>query len=173
VPGVEVEIRGVDGVAASAGDRGEIYVRGEQVAGEYLGRSVLTDDGWFPTNDTGYFDAAGFLYLEGRLDDVIVRGGENLSPGEIEDVLMAHEAVVEAGVVGVPNEQWGEAVVAVVVLATGTPTSEDELKGWVRERLRSTKTPAHIEFWDELPYSETGKLLRRVLRSELAQRLNG
>ena len=169
MPGLEVEIRGVDGVAVSAGDRGEIYVRGEQVAGEYLGRTALTDDGWFPTNDAGYFDDAGFLYLEGRLDDVIVRGGENLSPGEIEDVLMAHAAVVEAGVVGVPNQEWGETVVAAVVLATGAHVEEEELRTWVRERLRSTKTPESIEFRAELPYSETGKLLRRVLRSELAE----
>ena len=169
VPGLEVEIRGGDGIAVSAGDRGEIYVRGEQVAGEYLGRSALTDDGWFPTKDAGYFDEAGFLYLEGRLDDVIVRGGENLSPGEIEDALMAHEAVVEAGVVGVPNQEWGETVVAAVVLATGAHVEEEELRTWVRERLRSTKTPESIEFRDELPYSETGKLLRRVLRSELAE----
>jgi acyl-CoA synthetase (AMP-forming)/AMP-acid ligase II len=170
VPGLEVEIRGVDGIAVAAGDRGEIYVRGEQVAGEYIGRSSLTDDGWFPTNDAGYFDDAGFLYLEGRLDDVIVRGAENLSPVEIEDVLMAHEAVIDAGVVGVPNQEWGEAVVAAVVLAAGARADEDELRTWVRERLRSTKTPEHIEFRDELPYGETGKLLRRILRSELAIR---
>jgi acyl-coenzyme A synthetase/AMP-(fatty) acid ligase len=89
---------------------------------------------------------------------------------EIEDVLMAHEAVVDAGVVGVPNQEWGEAVVAAVVLAAGARADEDELRTWVRERLRSTKTPEHIEFRDELPYGETGKLLRRILRSELAIR---
>jgi acyl-CoA synthetase (AMP-forming)/AMP-acid ligase II len=170
VPGLEVEIRGVDGAAVSAGDRGEICVRGEQVAGEYLGLSLLSDDGWFATNDAGHFDEAGFLYLEGRLDDVIVRGAENLSPGEIEDALMAHAAVAEAGVVGVPDQEWGECVVAAVVLVTGSQADEAELMTWVRGRLRSTKTPEYIEFRDELPYSETGKLLRRVLRTELAAR---
>jgi fatty-acyl-CoA synthase len=170
VPGLEVEVRGAGGTAVGADRRGEIYVRGEQVAGEYLGRSLLTDDGWFPTRDAGYFDAAGFLYLEGRLDDVIVRGAENLSPGEIEDVLVAHEGVVEAAVVGVPDQEWGESVVAAVVRATGSRATEAELMTWVRERLRSTKTPEYIEFRDELPYSETGKLLRRVLRSELSAR---
>ena len=150
-----------------SGERGEIYVRGEQVAGEYLGRSVLTDDGWFPTNDAGYLDEDGFLFLEGRLDDVIVRGAENLSPGEIEDTLLSHPAVAEAAVIGVPDAEWGEAVAAAVVLEPGTEVSEDELKQWVRERLRSTKTPEHIQFRDDMPYNETGKLLRRVLREEL------
>ena len=80
LPSIELEIRGPDGEVLATGERGEIYVRGEQVAGEYMGRSVLTDEGWFPTNDAGYLDQDGFLYLDGRLDDVIVRGAENLSP---------------------------------------------------------------------------------------------
>src|SRR4029079_11060534 len=77
LPSIEVEIRGADGTVVPPGERGEIYVRGEQVAGEYLGREMLTADGWFPTNDAGFLDSDGFLYLDGRLDDVIVRGGEN------------------------------------------------------------------------------------------------
>jgi acyl-CoA synthetase (AMP-forming)/AMP-acid ligase II len=165
---VELEIRGPDGEVLPPGGRGEIYVRGEQVAGEYLGRSVLTDDGWFPTNDAGYLDEHGFLYLEGRLDDVIVRGAENLSPGEIEDTLLAHPAVAEAAVVGIPDPEWGEAVAAAVILADGAEASEAELQQWVRDRLRSTKTPTCIQFRQEMPYNETGKLLRRVLREELA-----
>ncbi|MFV0306505.1 MAG: class I adenylate-forming enzyme family protein [Desertimonas sp.] len=168
VPTVELEIRGDDGAAAGVGERGEIYVRGDQIAGEYLGRSLLTDDGWFPTNDAGYVDAEGYLYLDGRLDDVIVRGAENLSPGEIEDVLIAHPAVAEAAVVGVPDATWGEKVVAAVVLADGAGADEAELQDWVRTRLRSTKTPERIDMRAELPHNETGKLLRRVLKQELA-----
>lgn len=168
LPTLELEIRDADGNVLPAGERGEIFVRGEQVAGEYLGRSVLTDDGWFPTNDLGHLDEDGFLYLDGRLDDVIVRGAENLSPGEIEETLMAHPAVVDACVVGVPDTEWGEAVAAAVVL--GDEATEDELKDWVRERLRSTKTPEVIAVRDELPYNETGKLLRRVVRDELGAR---
>ena len=170
LPTIELEIRGSDGEPLATGERGEICVRGEQVAGEYLGRCLLTEDGWFPTNDAGYLDEHGFLYLDGRLDDVIVRGAENLSPGEIEDTLLTNPGVAEAAVVGVPDEEWGEAVAAAVVLAPGAQITEDELKDWVRERLRSTKTPAVIEFRTELPYNETGKLLRRVLREELAER---
>jgi len=100
---------------------------------------------------------------------VIVRGGENLSPGEIEDALLAHPAVRDAGVVGLPDEEWGETVAAAVVLRAGGGASVAELQDWVRARLRSSRTPAVIEFRAELPYNETGKLLRRVLRTELGQ----
>ena len=170
LPTVELEIRGPDGAAAPIGERGEIYVRGEQIAGEYLSGSVLVEGGWFPTNDAGYLDADGFLYLDGRLDDVIVRGGENLSPGEIEETLLSHPAVAEAAVVGVPDPEWGEGVGAVVVLRRGGAATGEELQAWVGERLRSTKAPQVVEFRDALPYTETGKLLRRVLRDELRRR---
>lgn len=167
LPSVEIEIRGPDGETLPSGGTGEIWVRGEQVAGEYLGRSALTAEGWFPTKDAGWLDAAGFLFLEGRLDDVIVRGGENLSPGEIEDTLLAHPAVADAAVVGVPDPEWGEAVAAVVVLEPGENVTEEDLQDWVRQRLRSTKTPQVIRFREEMPYNETGKLLRRVIRDDL------
>ena len=158
LPHLEVEIRD-----------GEVCVRGEQVSGEYLGKgSVLDADGWYCTNDAGRLDDDGYLYIEGRLDDVIVRGAENLSPGEIEDTLMDHPAVAEAAVVGIPSEEWGEAVAAVVVLAEGKSITEAELQDFVRDRLRSARTPERIEFRAELPYNETGKLLRRVLKAELA-----
>ncbi len=169
LPSLEVMIRGEDGAPVAPGERGEICVRGEQVSGEYLGRgSLLSDEGWFATRDGGSMDEEGYLYLEGRVDDVIVRGGENLSPGEIEDVLLAHEAVSDAAVVGVADEQWGEAVAAAVVLKNGASASVEELKQWVKERLRSSRVPQRIEFRAVLPYNETGKLLRRQVRAELA-----
>ncbi len=167
LPSVAVEIRDPFGHAVAPGVAGEIWVRGEQVAGEYLGRPDSLQDGWFPTRDAGMLDDDGYLYLEGRLDDVIVRGAENLSPGEIEEVLVSHPAVAEAAVVGVPDTEWGEKPVAAVVLAEGCNVTAEELQGWVRERLRSSKTPDHIDFRQSLPHNETGKLLRRVLRSEL------
>ncbi len=141
LPSVELEIRGPDGDVLAAGDRGEIYVRGEQVAGEYLGRSVLTDEGWFPTNDAGYLDEEGFLYLDGRLDDVIVRGAENLSPGEIEDTLIEHPSVAEAAVVGIPDQEWGEAVAAAVVLKDQADVTEEELQAFVREPVCARPRP--------------------------------
>jgi len=168
LPTVEVEIRDEEGHQVEAGTSGEIWVRGEQVSGEYLGRESKIADGWFPTHDGGSFDEDGYLYVEGRIDDIIVRGGENISPGEIELVLMDHPAIDDAAAIGTPDEQWGEAVAAVVVCRKGETVSIDQLSSYVRERLRSSRTPDRIEFRDELPYNETGKLLRRVLRQELA-----
>lgn len=168
VPGVTVTIRGPSGEELGAGAEGEVWVRGEQVAGEYLGSSDGDDGGWFHTRDGGLIDHDGYLYLTGRLDDVIVRGGENISPGEVESVLAEHPAVDQVAVVGVPDVEWGEQVAAAVVLHVGSVVSEDELRTWVRDRLRSSRTPAHVEFRSDLPFNETGKLLRRVLKEELA-----
>jgi acyl-CoA synthetase (AMP-forming)/AMP-acid ligase II len=168
LPALEVEVRDIDDAILPAGQKGEIWVRGEQVAGEYVGNNVLTEDGWFRTRDAGWFDEHGFLYVDGRLDDVIVRGAENISPGEIEEVLMLHTAVAEAAVIGIPDAEWGEAVAAVVVLHPNGDVTEADLQVWVKERLRSTKMPGVVAFRDELPYSPTGKLLRRVLRDELS-----
>lgn len=168
LPGVEIEIRDAEGKALGSEQRGEIYVRGEQVSGEYIGRGSILEDGWFPTRDGGFLDREGYLFIDGRTDDVIVRGGENMSPGEIEDVLLEHEAVADAAVVGVPDVQWGEAVAAAVVLKPGKRASVEDLRSWVKRHLRSSRVPQQVEFRDELPYNETGKLLRRVVRSELA-----
>ena len=167
LPSVELEIRDVDGVALPAGVSGEVWVRGEQVSGEYVSHRATTADGWYPTRDRGYLDAGGYLFLDGRADDVIVRGGENISPGEIEDVLLEHPAVADAAVLGVPDLEWGERVEAVVVPAGAAP-GEPELQEWVRARLRSTRVPARIHLRSALPSTETGKVLRRVLRDELA-----
>jgi acyl-CoA synthetase (AMP-forming)/AMP-acid ligase II len=170
LPSVEIDIRSPDGTPVPAGERGEIWVRGEQVAGEYAGDAGSRDsrdDGWFPTKDAGRLDHDGYLYIEGRLDDVIVRGGENMSPGEIESVLVEHPAITQAAVVGLPDAQWGERVVAAVVPINGGAITEDELKDWVRSRLRSSRTPERIRFVPQLPYNEMGKLLRRVVRSQL------
>ncbi|MFQ5698831.1 MAG: class I adenylate-forming enzyme family protein [Myxococcota bacterium] len=169
LPGIEVSIRDLEGRPLGVGERGEVYVRGEQVAGEYLGRGSLLEEGWFPTRDGGFLDAEGYLFLDGRMDDVIVRGAENLSPGEIEDVLHAHPAVVDCAVVGVPSEQWGEAVGAAVVLARDQSATADELREWVRAHLRSSRVPERIEFRSELPYNDTGKLLRRQVREDLSE----
>jgi len=168
LPTLELEVRDPEGTVLSVGEVGEIHVRGEQVSGEYLGGAVLDAEGWFATKDGGFVDAEGFLFVEGRLDDVIVRGGENMSPGEIEETLLAHDSVVEVGVFGVPDTEWGEKVVAAVVIAEGTQPTEAELQEWVRSHLRSSRTPARVLFIEELPYNDTGKLLRRVLRASFA-----
>lgn len=167
LPAVEVTIRDEDGNEVPTGTPGEIWVRGEQVSGEYLGKGGV-DDGWFNTRDAGHLDDAGYLFVGGRLDDVIVRGGENLSPGEIEAVLLEVPGIADVAVVGIPDTEWGERVVAVAVLEPGVELDEDAARDHVRAKLRSTKTPERIVVSDELPYNETGKLLRRVLREELA-----
>ncbi len=173
LPGIELQIRDEEGRPLPPGSRGEIHVRGEQVSGEYEDRGSTVDaDGWFPTRDAGYQDEDGYLFLDGRADDVIVRGGENMSPGEIEDVLLEHPAVADAAVVGLPSEEWGEAV-ACAIVAEGDAAANDALatalKAWVKERMRSSRVPERIEFWPELPYNETGKLLRRVVKARLLE----
>ncbi len=168
LPSLELDVRDTEARAVPSGTEGEIWVRGEQVSGEYLGRKAIRADGWFPTSDRGWLDADGFLFVGGRLDDVIVRGGENISPGEIEDVLRGHPAIRDVAVIGLPDDDWGERIVAVVV-ADPVPAVE-ALRDWVRERLRSTRTPEQVIFREALPYTETGKLLRRTLQQELASR---
>ena len=115
LPSIELSIRDPEGQAVAAGGEGEIWVRGEQVSGEYLNVRSDRPEGWFPTKDYGWLDSEGFLFLGGRLDDVIVRGGENISPGEIEDVLRLHPAVRDVAVIGLPDQEWGERVAAVIV----------------------------------------------------------
>jgi fatty-acyl-CoA synthase len=168
LPNLELEIRDPEGQPVTQGEAGEVWVRGDQISGEYLGRKVIRDDGWFTTNDSGRLDEDGYLFVEGRLDDVIVRGGENISPGEIEDLLRTHPASADIAVLGAPDDDWGERVVAVAVVKA--PVDAEELKALVRKQLRSTKAPEEILFRDELPYNETGKLLRRVLKAEFVAR---
>lgn len=166
LPTIELEIRDDEGKVLPAGERGEIYVRGEQVSGEYRERSALDAEGWFPTRDAGYLDAEGYLFLAGRADDVIVRGGENISPGEIEDVLATHPAIAEAVAVGVPSVEWGEAVaIAVVIKPNADTPSDEELCKLIRDRLRSSRVPEQIRIVTELPYNEMGKLLRREVKT--------
>jgi acyl-CoA synthetase (AMP-forming)/AMP-acid ligase II len=167
LPSIELEVRDEHGHAAPVGVPGLVFVRGGQVAGSYREQGDLRDEsGWFCTRDHGFLDDEGYLFLEGRADDVIVRGGENISPGEIEEVLLLHPAVKDAAVVGVPDEAWGEGVAAAVVLSEPTPIAE--LQDWVKASLRSSRVPQLVRVMDELPYNETGKLLRRVVKAELA-----
>jgi acyl-CoA synthetase (AMP-forming)/AMP-acid ligase II len=165
LPTVKIEIRDEDGQVLPPNERGEIYVRGDQVSGEYQGKSALDAEGWFPTRDAGYIDTEGYLFLAGRADDVIVRGGENISPGEIEDVLIAHPAIADVAAVAAPSVEWGETVgVAIALRPDADRPDEAELKELVRARLRSSRVPEIIHFVEALPYNEMGKLLRREVR---------
>ena len=174
VPGIEAEIRGSDGTRSPVGGRGHLWVRGQQISGEYSAVGSLVDaDGWFDTRDEAWMDPAGYIYLEGRTDDLIIRGAENIAPAEIEDVLAEHPAVKEVAVLGLPDDEWGERIIAVIVPHPGSISSPEELRGelreFVRARLRSSRTPDEIVWREDLPHTETGKLLRRQLAEELIQ----
>lgn len=154
--------RALVGQQVALGDDGEILVRGETVA-----RGALAPDGWLHTGDLGSFDARGRLLVTGRKSDTIVSGGENVAPQEVEAVLLAHPAVAEAGVHGSPDPEWGEAVVATVVLVDGRNPSEETaaaLREHVAASLARFKVPKRVAFAAELPRTASGKLLRRQLR---------
>jgi acyl-CoA synthetase (AMP-forming)/AMP-acid ligase II len=168
VPSIEVQIRGDDGTVLGADEPGELFVRGEQVSGKYTGiGSVLDEHGWFPTKDVAYLDTDGYLFIGGRSDDTIIRGGENIAPAEIEDVLVEHAHVHDCAVVGAEDPEWGQIIVAVVVAAPDTEPDPEELRSFVRAQLRGSRTPDRVVFRAELPTNATGKVLRRELVGEL------
>ncbi len=167
--GNELRIVREDGTACEPDEPGEITLRGPSVTRGYLNRPEATAaavrDGWLHTGDLGTLDAAGYLYVLDRRDDLIVSGGENVYPAEVEAVLESHAAVLEAAVFGLPDERWGQAVSAVVRPSDGAAVSEADLQAFCRERLAGYKTPRRIELRAApLPRTASGKLLRRELR---------
>src|ERR1700744_3970325 len=169
VPSVEVQIRDEGGAVLPAGQTGELFVRGEQVSGRYTGiGSVLDADGWFPTRDIATLDHGGYLFIGGRSDDTIIRGGENIAPAELEDVLVEHPHGRDVAGGGGEGPQRGQAIVAVVVPAAGTDPDAEELREHVRKSLRGSRTPDRVVFRDELPTKATGKVLRREIVEELS-----
>ena len=170
LPTVEIEVRG-DEQVLPVGEIGEIWVRGEQVSGEYAGVAAPLDaEGWFPTRDRGSVDADGYLFIEGRSDDTIIRGGENIAPAEIEEVLLQHPAIVQCAVVGVPDDEWGQRIAALVVAKPDVTLTEADVREFARRSLRGSKTPDVVAFAEALPYTETGKLLRREVQADLISR---
>ncbi|WP_099021473.1 class I adenylate-forming enzyme family protein [Mycolicibacterium palauense] len=168
VAGIEVQIRNDAGEVLGAGEVGELFVRGDQVSGRYTGiGSVLDEHGWFPTRDIAMLDEDGYLFLGGRSDDTIIRGGENIAPAELEDVLVEHPHVHEVAVVGAEDAEWGQAIVAVVVPVAGIDPDPEELREHVRKSLRGSRTPDRVVFREELPTNATGKVLRREIVASL------
>lgn len=142
IPGMEIEIRDTATGVLDIGIRGRIWVRGEQVSGEYLGSRARVDGrGFFDTRDEGYLDDEGYLFVGGRADDTIIRGGENIAPAEIEEVLLKHPNVEDAVVVGIPDETWGERLEAIVVPLEGIEVDTEEIRAFARSHLRGSKTP--------------------------------
>ena len=163
LPGTRVEIPHKD-----ASGRGEILVQGPTVMAGYFRSSKATAEalrgGWLHTGDIGHFDEEGFLYIDDRRSDLIVSGGENVYPAEVEAVLLAHSAVAEAAVYPIADREWGQRVAARVVLREGSAMDEGELRAWCRERLAGFKVPDRIDFVASLPRTASGKIRRRLLK---------
>jgi len=175
MPDIEVKIIGEDGKDLPPGEVGEIVARGARIMGGYWNDAektakTLTKDGWLHTGDMGYKDEDGYIFLAGRGDDLIIRGGENISPEEIENAIYTHPAVDEVAVIGIPDPEWGQEVMAVVVLKKGASATDEDISEHCRERLASFKRPRYVEFIDELPRTSTGKILKRVLREKYGQK---
>ena len=168
VPDIEVQIRADDGSVLAPGQTGELFVRGPQVSGRYAETgSTLDAQGWFPTKDVASVDEDGYLFIGGRSDDTIIRGGENIAPSEVEDVLVEHPDVRDVVVVGVDDDQWGQLIVAVVVPESSASPKADELRAFARRRLRGSRTPDRIVFRETVPTTPTGKVLRRQILEDL------
>jgi acyl-CoA synthetase (AMP-forming)/AMP-acid ligase II len=170
IHGVELEIRDpVTGEPVPTGQPGEICVRSEQVMAGYWGKpeataAAITQDGWYRSGVGGHIDADGYVYVTDRIKDMIISGGENIYPAEIERVLVEHPALQDVAVIGVPDAQWGEVPKAVVVLKPGATLEPNELLAWCRERLGGYKVPRTVDVLTELPRNPTGKILKRELR---------
>lgn len=168
VAGAEVRVADIGtGDALPAGAQGELWFRTTQRMTEYLNhpestRETITSDGWLRTGDIGHLDESGYIYVEDRLKDMIITGGENVYGPEVERVLFAHPAVADAAIVGVPDDRWGESVKAIVV--TTEPASAEDIIAFCRDRLAGFKCPTTVEFLPELPRNPSGKILKRQLR---------
>ena len=166
--GIQARVVDENGVDVKANELGEILIRGHNVMKGYYKQPEATaaaiKDGWFYTGDIGRFDEDGFLYIADRVKDMILRGGFNVYPRELEEVLMTHEAVSLCAVIGIPSDARGEEIKAFVVKKSGANTSEDELVEWCKANMASYKYPRFVEFRDTLPMTATGKVLKRELR---------
>jgi acyl-CoA synthetase (AMP-forming)/AMP-acid ligase II len=170
IPGVELRIEDLDGNPVKAGEVGEIVCRTVKNMKAYWKKPDETvrvlRDGWLRTGDAGYVDAEGYLYIQDRVKDMIVSGGENIYPAEVESAMFGHPAIADIAVIGVPDEQWGEAVKAIIVAKQGVSPNPGELVAYARERLAGYKVPKSIDFVESLPRNPTGKVLKRELREQ-------
>jgi acyl-CoA synthetase (AMP-forming)/AMP-acid ligase II len=170
-PLVTVAILAPDGQVLGPGERGEIVVRSSLVMAGYHENPEATAEvsahGWHHTGDVGYLDDDGWLFIVDRAKDMVITGGFNVYSAEVEQALMAHDAVADCAVVGLPDEKWGERVEAAVALRPGATVTEAELVAFAKERIGSVKAPKHIAFWDDLPRSTVGKILKAEVKLRL------
>lgn len=175
-PGMSVEIRDADRRVLGRGEHGEIWVRSPTTTPGYWNKPEKTREalhnGWYATGDGGYVDDDGFLYLTDRIKDMIVSGGENIYPAEVEEALRQHPAVLDVAVISIPDRRWGEAVTAVVELRPGQNASVPELDGFARTRIAAYKCPKHFRFIDVLPRTASGKVRRVELRERYTASTN-
>jgi long-chain acyl-CoA synthetase len=174
LPGVEMRVVDFSDRALAPGEIGELCSRGRHVMQGYLNKPEATReaiiDGWLHTGDIGYMDADGYVYITDRRKDMIIKGAENISPREIEEGIYLHPAVAEAAVFGVPDEIYGEEIVAAVVVKPGQSLTEDEIKRHISGYVTKFKTPAQVVFLETLPKNPSGKILKRALREQFAPR---
>lgn len=168
--GVELAILDVAGEHLRPGEMGEIAIRSQAVMAGYwrkpeATRSAITEDGWLRTGDVGFLDEDGYLYLRDRVNDMIISGGENVYPVEVEDVLADHPHIADVAIIGVPHPRWGEAVKALIVPRPGVRFDAEEALQWARQRLAGYKVPKSIEMRSDLPRNAAGKILRREMRA--------
>jgi acyl-CoA synthetase (AMP-forming)/AMP-acid ligase II len=167
--GHDIKVVDADGRALPTGEVGEIAIRAANVMKGYWNRPEATAkaivDSWFLTGDAGYFDEEGYLYIHDRVKDMIVSGGENIYPAEVENAIFGHPAVADVAVIGVPDAKWGEAVKAIVVRKQAASVTPEEIIAHARERIAGYKLPKSVDFIDALPRNPTGKVLRRELRA--------
>jgi acyl-CoA synthetase (AMP-forming)/AMP-acid ligase II len=174
LPDVEVRIVDEEGKALPPLEVGEILARGPRIMTGYWRdeqktSQVITRDGWLRTGDMGWMDEEGYIYLAGRGDDMIIRGGENISPEEVENVVHSHPKVEEAAVIGIPDPEWGQEPRAIVVLKKGEAAAPEEIIEYCRSRLAGFKRPRSVVFLDALPRNQMGKVLRKKLREDYGQ----
>lgn len=169
LPGVEIRILGPDGRHCAVGEVGEVVTRSSNNMIGYWNLPDATartmEDGWIRTGDAGYLDADGYLFIHDRMKDMIITGGENVYPAEVESAIFGHPAVQEVAVFGVPDEKWGEAVKAVVVAKPGETVDEAAIIAWARERIAPFKCPRSVDVIAALPRNASGKILRKDLRA--------
>jgi long-chain acyl-CoA synthetase len=168
IEGVEMQVWDDDGNEVAQGEVGEIVIRGHNIMRGYWGRDdatrdAITEEGWFRTGDMAKMDEDGYFFIVDRKKDLIIRGGYNVYPREIEEVLYEHPAIQEAAVIGVPHDELGEEVGAAVVLKQGESLDADELKSYVKDQVAAYKYPRKVWFVDELPKGPTGKILKREI----------
>jgi acyl-CoA synthetase (AMP-forming)/AMP-acid ligase II len=169
MPGIEIKIIDKDGNTLPPETVGEVATRStSNMAGYWKNaeatKETIDADGWLRTGDAGYLDADGYLYIHDRVKDMIISGAENIYPAEVESAMFGHPAIADVAIIGVPDDKWGEAVKAVVVLKPGAEASEADLIAFTRSRIAAFKVPKSVDFVDVLPRNASGKVLKRALR---------